>query len=116
MHWTGIWSSTLLSFFSCRLSSSHESRSLSRDSKYTVEKEQAIKLIRAIVEIGSLRRGPAVGCGKVPLSEPVMRAFIAIAEQPEDAFKPICVQTLVEICKSLSPQTYLLLTSSCNQC
>ncbi|KAI0087847.1 Rapamycin-insensitive companion of mTOR, N-term-domain-containing protein [Irpex rosettiformis] len=74
-------------------------KSLSRDNKYTVEKEQAIKLIRAIVEIGSSRHGPgsAVGTGSVPLSEPVMRAFIAVAEQPEDPFKPICVQTLVEI-------------------
>ncbi|KAI0697900.1 Rapamycin-insensitive companion of mTOR, N-term-domain-containing protein [Cytidiella melzeri] len=74
-------------------------RSLARDNKHVVEKEQAIKLIRAIVEIGSLRRGPgaAVGSGTVPLSDPVMRAFMAIAEHPDDPFKSICIQTLVEI-------------------
>lgn len=89
-------------------------RSLSRDNKHTVEKEQAIKLIRAIVEIGSLRRGPgtAVGFGTVPLSESVMRAVMAVAEHPDDPFKPICVQTLVEICKcSLLPVTPPALTS-----
>ncbi|KAH9950606.1 Rapamycin-insensitive companion of mTOR, N-term-domain-containing protein [Amylocystis lapponica] len=74
-------------------------KSLTRDNKYAVEKEQVIKLIRAIVEIGSERRTPgsAVGSGTVPLGETVMRAFIAVAEYPEDPFKPICVQTLTEI-------------------
>lgn len=61
-----------------------------------------IKLLRAIVEIGSSRRGPgaAVGCGSVPLSEAVMRAFMAVAEQPDEPFKLICLQTLTEICSS----------------
>jgi rapamycin-insensitive companion of mTOR len=83
-------------------------RSLVRDSKYAVEKEQVIKLIRAIVEIGSSRRGPgaAVGCGTVPLSEAVMRAFMAVAEHPDEPFKLICLQTLTEIC-SLSLSAYL---------
>ena len=75
-------------------------RSLSRDNKHTVEKEQAIKLIRAIVEIGSERHashGAAGGGGTVPLSDAVTRALIAVAEYPEDPFKPICVQTLTEI-------------------
>ncbi|OCH89904.1 hypothetical protein OBBRIDRAFT_793801 [Obba rivulosa] len=74
-------------------------KSLSRDNKHTVEKEQVIKLIRAIVEIGSERQVPSspVGAGTVPLSEAIMRAFIAVAESPEDPFRPICVQTLAEI-------------------
>ncbi|EJF61068.1 hypothetical protein DICSQDRAFT_147513 [Dichomitus squalens LYAD-421 SS1] len=74
-------------------------KSLCRDNKHTVEKEQAIKLIRAIVEIGSERHSPhsTVGTGTVPLSDAVMRAVIAVAEYPEDPFKPICVQTLTEI-------------------
>ncbi len=74
-------------------------RSLARDNKHMIEKEQVIKLLRAIVEIGSQRSTPgtAIGSGKVPLSETVMRAFIAVAEHPEDPFKPICVQTLTEI-------------------
>ncbi|KAI0061413.1 hypothetical protein BV25DRAFT_1900415 [Artomyces pyxidatus] len=73
-------------------------KSLTLDNKHTVEKEQVIKLIRAIVEIGA-QKDPhnATCCGTVPLSEPVMRAFIAVAEQPEDPFKSICIQTLAEI-------------------
>ncbi|KAI0822217.1 Rapamycin-insensitive companion of mTOR, N-term-domain-containing protein [Trametes gibbosa] len=74
-------------------------KSLSRDNKHTVEKEQVIKLIRAVVDIGSERHSPhsATGSGTVPLSDAVLRALIAVAEYPEDPFKPICVQTLTEI-------------------
>ncbi|EMD39883.1 hypothetical protein CERSUDRAFT_112137 [Gelatoporia subvermispora B] len=74
-------------------------KSLARDNKHAVEKEQVIKLIRTIVEIGSERHDPDEGAasGTVPLSEAVMRAFIAVAEYPEDPFRPICVQTLAEI-------------------
>lgn len=74
-------------------------KSLTLDNKHTVEKEQVIKFIRAVVEIGSQRSGPntAPCSGNVPLSEPIMRAFIAIAEHPDDPFKSICVQTLAEI-------------------
>ncbi|KAL1745112.1 Rapamycin-insensitive companion of mTOR, N-term-domain-containing protein [Schizophyllum fasciatum] len=70
-------------------------KSLTRDNKCAVEKEQAIKLIRTVVEVGSERHAgePA----RVPLSEPIMRAFIAVAEHIEDPFRLICVQTLVEI-------------------
>lgn len=78
-------------------------KSLSRDSKYAVEKEQVIKLIRAIVEIGSERRRPgaanACASGAVPLSSAVMRAVIAVAESTDDPFRPICLQTLTEICE-----------------
>lgn len=79
-------------------------RSLARDNKHAVEKEQVVKLIRAIVEIGSARRGPgaAVGCGTVPLSDAVMRAFMAVAEHPDEPFRLVCLQTLTEICMSPS--------------
>lgn len=68
-----------------------------------------IKLIRSLVEIGSQRNaaGATVGTGKVPLTETVMRAFIAVAEHPEDPFKPICLQTLTEIRMFLVPLVYL---------
>lgn len=68
-----------------------------------MEKEQVVKLVRAVVEIGSERHSPnsAVGTGTVPLSDAVMRAVIAVAEYPEDPFKSICLQTLTEICKSV---------------
>lgn len=78
---------------------SDRSRSLALDIKHTVEKEQAIKLIRTIVAIGSQKRGSTlVSCaGAMPLSERVMRAFIAVAEQPDDPFRPVALQTLTEI-------------------
>jgi rapamycin-insensitive companion of mTOR len=63
-----------------------------------VEKEQVIKLIRAIVEVGA-QRTDLQGSGKVPLSEAVMRAFVAVAEQTEDPFRNLCIQTLAEIRK-----------------
>ncbi|EIN12989.1 hypothetical protein PUNSTDRAFT_97994 [Punctularia strigosozonata HHB-11173 SS5] len=74
-------------------------KSLARDGKHAVEKEQVVKLIRTIVEIGSDRDVGHSGSGKgnVPLSDSVMRAFIAVAEQPEDPFRPICLETLLEI-------------------
>ncbi|KAK7048427.1 Rapamycin-insensitive companion of mTOR, N-term-domain-containing protein [Favolaschia claudopus] len=74
-------------------------KSLTRDNKYTMEKEQVIKLIRTIVEVGTVRnenRG-AGGSGTVPLSAAVMRAFVAVAEHAEDPFRLICIQTLGEI-------------------
>ncbi|KAI0789744.1 Rapamycin-insensitive companion of mTOR, N-term-domain-containing protein [Abortiporus biennis] len=74
-------------------------RSLARDNKHSVEKEQVIKLLRAMVEIGSQRKSPhgGVALGCVPLSDPIMRAMVAVAEHPDDPFKHICVQTLAEI-------------------
>jgi len=80
-----------------------------------MEKEQVIKLIRTIVALGSERRDPhgAAGSGTVPISEPVMRAFIAVADYAEDPFRPICVQTLAEICKSMCHE--LLLSCCCSR-
>ncbi|KAJ3825070.1 Rapamycin-insensitive companion of mTOR, N-term-domain-containing protein [Lentinula raphanica] len=70
-------------------------RSLHRDNKFAVEKEQVIKLIRAIVEAGTMSNGN--GPGSVPVSEPVLRAFIAVAEQVDDPFRFICIETLAEL-------------------
>jgi len=74
-------------------------RSLSRDNKFAVEKEQVIKFIRAIVQIGAEQRSPynATAASRVPLSESVLRAFIAVAEHVEEPFRQICVLTLAEI-------------------
>ncbi|KAI6044824.1 Rapamycin-insensitive companion of mTOR, middle domain-containing protein [Pisolithus marmoratus] len=60
-------------------------KSLARDNIFSVEREQVIKLIRAIVDIAAEKR------------DPVMRAFIAVAEHAEDPFRSICVQTLAEM-------------------
>ncbi|KAJ8516654.1 hypothetical protein ONZ45_g6075 [Pleurotus djamor] len=72
-------------------------KSLSRDNKHTMEKEQVVKLIRSMVEVGSIRRDAANRPGKVPLSEAIMRALIAVAEYAEDPFRSICILTLTEI-------------------
>ena len=86
-----------------------------------MEREQAIKLIRTIIEVGTTRKtggvsGPA--SGRVHLSEAVMRAFIAVAEHPEDPFRPIALQTLTEIRANpplQSPATKTLINNSCTQ-
>jgi large subunit ribosomal protein L17e len=67
-----------------------------------MEKEQVIKLIRTIIEVGTVRNEfpSAGGCGTVPLSAAIMRALVAVAEHAEDPFRLICIQTLAEICKS----------------
>ena len=81
---------------------------MSRDNKFAVEKEQVIKLIRAIVQIGAEQRTPynATATSRVPLSEPVLRAFIAVAEHVDDPFRQISVLTLAEIREySVIPET-----------
>lgn len=73
-------------------------KSLARDNNFLVEREQVIKLIRAIVDIAAEQRDTrALGFISIPLSEPVMRAFIAVADHAEDPFRSICVQTLAEM-------------------
>ncbi|KDR82835.1 hypothetical protein GALMADRAFT_88557 [Galerina marginata CBS 339.88] len=74
-------------------------KSLLRDNKHAVEKEQVIKLIRTIVEVGAVRPDSQTktGPGVIPISEAVMRALVAVAEHPEDPFRLICIQTLAEI-------------------
>ncbi|KAG9310584.1 Rapamycin-insensitive companion of mTOR, N-terminal domain-containing protein [Chiua virens] len=74
-------------------------KSLARDNKHAVEREQVIKFIRTVVDVVSEkrdRRGNA-GSSWIPLSEPIMRAFVAVAEHAEDPFRQICVQTLAEM-------------------
>jgi len=74
-------------------------RSLCRDNKHAVEKEQVLKLIRAHVEIGLSRKPPTAGAGSgtIPLKESVMRALIAVAEHGEDQFRHVVLETLAEM-------------------
>ncbi|CAA7271328.1 unnamed protein product [Cyclocybe aegerita] len=74
-------------------------KSFLRDNKHAVEKEQAIKLIRMMVEISTSGRDAEAKTapGSIPISETVMRAVIAVAEHAEDPFRLICIQTLAEI-------------------
>lgn len=80
-------------------------RTLLRDHKHAIEKEQAIKLIRSVVELGTLRResDDENEILAVPVSERVMRSIIAVAEHLEDPFRLICIQTLAEISKRPAP-------------
>ena len=81
-------------------------RSLLRDNKHAVEKEQVAKLVRAVIEVGTLRDSGA-RTGVIPLSETVMRSVIAVAEHADDPFRPIFIQTLAEIgifCQHLFPE------------
>jgi len=74
-------------------------RSLARDHKFAVEREQVIKLIRAIMDIASERRDRRgnTEAGPIPLSESIIRALVAVAEHAEDTFRSICVETLAEM-------------------
>ena len=76
-------------------------RSLLRDNKHSVEKEQVIKLIRTVIDFGAVRSTSTESNsspGTVQLSETVLRAVIAVAEHAEDPFRLVCIQTLTEIC------------------
>lgn len=83
-------------------------RSLLRDNKHAVEKEQVIKFVRMVVEVGTVRRDTETksGPGAIPISQTTIRAIVAVAEHPEDPFRLICIQTLAEICGY--PQTSYL--------
>jgi rapamycin-insensitive companion of mTOR len=72
-------------------------RSLLRDNKHAVEKEQVVKLIRTIVELSTVRPDSPESSGSVQLSEAVVRSVIAVAEHAEDPFRLVCIQTLTEI-------------------
>ncbi|KAI8055952.1 Rapamycin-insensitive companion of mTOR, N-term-domain-containing protein [Syncephalis plumigaleata] len=63
-------------------------QSLTRDQRYEWEREQAIKLIRVCVEVP---RGAEV------IPESILRAMVAIAEQVDDAYRNLCLETLCEL-------------------
>ncbi|EKM79491.1 hypothetical protein AGABI1DRAFT_120880 [Agaricus bisporus var. burnettii JB137-S8] len=74
-------------------------KSLTRDNKFAVEKEQAIKLVRTIVEVGTTHRDSPVSSGVavIAISDAVLRAITAVAENIDDPFRTICIETLTEI-------------------
>ena len=78
------------------------SRSLIRDNRFELEKIQAIKLIRAIMELAALR-SIATAPDRLALdlqdllSSGVVRALAAVAEHPEDKLRHICLETLAEL-------------------
>lgn len=78
------------------------SRSLIRDNRFELEKIQAIKLIRAIMDMTALRSiaaSPdrlAIGLQDL-LATGVIRALAAVADHPDDKLRHICLETLAEL-------------------
>ncbi|KAJ3298719.1 hypothetical protein HK104_010434, partial [Borealophlyctis nickersoniae] len=62
-------------------------RALTRDQRFDVEREQALKLVRGLIDI----RG-----GVELLPQSVIRTIVAITEQPDDKFRGVCVETICE--------------------
>ncbi|CAK7210673.1 hypothetical protein SCUCBS95973_000868 [Sporothrix curviconia] len=62
--------------------------SLIKDRKADVEREQALKFVRAFLDTKD---------GVNELSRAVVRTISAVAEQGEDRLRPICLETLAEI-------------------
>lgn len=59
-----------------------------------------IKLVRTIVEVGTVRNESTkttFSPGPVQLSETVVRSVIAVAEHAEDPFRLVAIETLTEI-------------------
>ncbi|KAK9419272.1 putative Rapamycin-insensitive companion of mTOR, N-term-domain-containing protein [Seiridium unicorne] len=62
--------------------------SLAKDRKADVEREQALKFIRAFLDVKD---------GVREISRAVVRTIVAVAEHAEDRLRPICIETLAEI-------------------
>ena len=63
-------------------------RSLIKDRKADVEREQALKFVRAFLEVKD---------GIREISRAVVRTIAAVAEDSEERLRPICIETLAEI-------------------
>ncbi|KAI8999819.1 Rapamycin-insensitive companion of mTOR, N-term-domain-containing protein [Gaertneriomyces semiglobifer] len=63
-------------------------RSLARDQRYDAEREQALKLVRAFLDVRE---------GALLLPQNLVRMLVAIAEQPDDKFRNVCLETLCEL-------------------
>ncbi|KAI9791028.1 MAG: hypothetical protein M1833_001718 [Piccolia ochrophora] len=62
--------------------------SLVKDSRASVEREQALKLVRAFLDVKD---------GVREVSRAVVRTMVAVAEHTEDRLRSICIETLAEI-------------------
>jgi rapamycin-insensitive companion of mTOR len=62
--------------------------SLVKERKADVEREQALKFVRAFLEVKD---------GVQEISRAVVRTIAAVAEHGEDRLRPICIETLAEI-------------------
>ncbi|KAK5653151.1 hypothetical protein OQA88_9250 [Cercophora sp. LCS_1] len=62
--------------------------SLIKDRKSDVEREQALKFVRAFLDVKD---------GVREISRAVVRTIVAVAEEHEERLRPICLETLAEI-------------------
>ncbi|RWA10306.1 hypothetical protein EKO27_g4809 [Xylaria grammica] len=62
--------------------------SLAKDRKADVEREQALKFVRAFLDIKE---------GVREVSRALVRAIVSVAEHAEDRLRPICIETLAEV-------------------
>ncbi|KAF2148227.1 hypothetical protein K461DRAFT_282647 [Myriangium duriaei CBS 260.36] len=62
--------------------------SLVKDAKASVEREQALKFVRAFLDVKDGVQEIAIG---------IVRIMVAIAEHPDDRLRPLCIMTLAEI-------------------
>ncbi|KAI1132983.1 Rapamycin-insensitive companion of mTOR, N-term-domain-containing protein [Nemania abortiva] len=62
--------------------------SLAKDRKADVEREQALKFVRAFLDVKD---------GVREISRAVIRAIVSVAEYSEDRLRPICIETLAEV-------------------
>ncbi|TXT05984.1 hypothetical protein VHUM_03745 [Vanrija humicola] len=90
-------------------------RTFTRDAKAVHEREQALRLLRAVVvlpelsprEIGILHHASVASVTedpitvllrfRVPLQQGLVRAIVSAAENQDDAMRIVCMETLVEI-------------------
>ncbi|KAJ3033210.1 hypothetical protein HDV00_006653 [Rhizophlyctis rosea] len=62
-------------------------RALTRDQRYDVEREQALKLVRTLLDIPG---------GVELLPQSIVRTIIAVAEQSDDKMRNVSLETLCE--------------------
>ncbi|MCO5588188.1 hypothetical protein L7F22_042143 [Adiantum nelumboides] len=68
-------------------------RTFSRDARFTIEKEQALKLVRCIMECASLDKTN----GDAYISVSVIRAMCAALEHGEERLRSLYIETLAEL-------------------
>lgn len=88
-------------------------RTFSRDQKQVIEKVQALKLVRRVIDLSltsfpttSTGTGTSSGKGtsrlRVPLSDTIVRTLVSVAENADDSFRLVVLETLAEIGTSTS--------------
>lgn len=75
-----------------------------RDPRHSLEKAQALKLLRWVINLGVLSPSTSTAPGtvaggppKIPLCDGIVRTLVSVAENGDDSFRLICLETLAEI-------------------